>query len=177
MRYGLIVAPTALPDLRPAPGTLDSDLIRARLPREDLDVEVVEIDPTIDVAEQIDGFFEAHPDGAEAILFYASAFVQLSRDSEIFLCLDPMNPDVGDSLRDVAAALREKHEGPLLFVLDCRHAPDEDDPFRRTSDDSEARFRAALHGAGVFTHKRYSGGSDVGAACGQLAGRGSSSEA
>src|SRR6185503_17435581 len=106
MRYGLIVAPTTLPDLRPAPGTLDSDLIRARLPQEDVNIVVVEVDPTVDVAEQIDKFFDDHPSGAEAILFYASTFVALSADGEVYLCLDPTNPDVGDALRDIAGALR-----------------------------------------------------------------------
>ncbi len=130
MRFGLIVAPTTLPDLRPAPGTLDSDLVRARLPQPDVAIEVVEIDPAVDVAEQIDAFFDAHKDGVDAILFYASTFVALAPDGEVFLCLDPMNPDVGDSLGDVAAAIRDKHAGPLLFVLDCRHAPDDEDAFR-----------------------------------------------
>lgn len=40
----------------------------------------------------------------------------------------------------------------------------EDEPFRRSPRESE--FRAAL---GLPSHRRYSGGSDVGAACGQLA--------
>jgi len=41
------------------------------------------------------------------------------------------------------------------------------DPFQRTSPEREAAFRAAL---GMASHRRYSGGSDVAAACGQLAG-------
>lgn len=41
-----------------------------------------------------------------------------------------------------------------------------DDPFTRSSPEREAAFRAAL---GMASHKRYSGGGDVGAACGQLA--------
>jgi 23S rRNA (adenine2503-C2)-methyltransferase len=41
-----------------------------------------------------------------------------------------------------------------------------DDPFQRTAPDREAAFRAAL---GMASHRRYSGGSDVAAACGQLA--------
>src|SRR5689334_24695781 len=86
MRYGLIVAPTTLPDLRPAPGTLDSDLVRARLPQEDVAIDVVDIDPGVDVAEQIDRFFDSHPAGAEAIVFYASTFVVLSAEGEVFLC-------------------------------------------------------------------------------------------
>ena len=52
-----------------------------------------------------------------------------------------------------------------------RIADDTSDPFRRSDDGAERRFRAALHRAGTFTHKRYSGGSDIAAACGQLAAR------
>jgi 23S rRNA (adenine2503-C2)-methyltransferase len=50
-----------------------------------------------------------------------------------------------------------------------RIADDAGDPYRRTSDHAEGRFRDAMRDEGVFTHKRYSGGSDVAAACGQLA--------
>ena len=46
-----------------------------------------------------------------------------------------------------------------------------DDPFTRTADATESRFRDILAERGVFTHRRYSGGSDVDAACGQLAAR------
>jgi 23S rRNA (adenine2503-C2)-methyltransferase len=49
--------------------------------------------------------------------------------------------------------------------------PEGSDPFERASDDRERAFRDALRERGVFSHKRYSGGSDVGAACGQLAAR------
>jgi 23S rRNA (adenine2503-C2)-methyltransferase len=45
-----------------------------------------------------------------------------------------------------------------------------DDPFRRSS--REAEFRAVLSAAGLPSHRRYSGGSDVAAACGQLANTG-----
>ncbi|MBK8256202.1 MAG: hypothetical protein IPK82_26480 [Polyangiaceae bacterium] len=139
MRYGLIVAPTTLPDLRPAPGTLDSDLMRARLPQDDTTIDVVEIDPTVDVAEQIDRFFDTHREPIDALLFYASTLVATSPDGEVFLCLDPTNPDVGDSLRDVAAAMREQCDGAILFVLDCRHAIDEDDAFRSATVASAVR--------------------------------------
>jgi len=47
----------------------------------------------------------------------------------------------------------------------------EGDPFARASDAAEEAFRDTLRARGVFTHKRYSGGSDVAAACGQLAAR------
>jgi 23S rRNA (adenine2503-C2)-methyltransferase len=45
------------------------------------------------------------------------------------------------------------------------------DPFERSSPGRETEFRAAMAAAGVATHWRYSGGADVGAACGQLVGR------
>jgi 23S rRNA (adenine2503-C2)-methyltransferase len=45
------------------------------------------------------------------------------------------------------------------------------DPFDRSSPEAEAAFRDAMVEAGVFSKKRYSGGGDVAAACGQLAGR------
>jgi 23S rRNA (adenine2503-C2)-methyltransferase len=44
------------------------------------------------------------------------------------------------------------------------------DPFRRSP--REAAFRAVLAAANLPSHRRYSGGGDVAAACGQLAGRG-----
>ena len=44
------------------------------------------------------------------------------------------------------------------------------DPFRRSS--RERAFRDILAAAGLASHHRYSGGSDVAAACGQLAARG-----
>jgi 23S rRNA (adenine2503-C2)-methyltransferase len=45
-----------------------------------------------------------------------------------------------------------------------------DDPFTRTSPERENAFREILSALGAPTKKRYSGGSDVAAACGQLAG-------
>jgi 23S rRNA (adenine2503-C2)-methyltransferase len=68
--------------------------------------------------------------------------------------------------------LRDTGRTPRLSVIPYnRIADDLTDPFRRTSDASERRFRDTLHATGTFTHKRYSGGSDIGAACGQLAAR------
>ena len=45
------------------------------------------------------------------------------------------------------------------------------DPFTRTTPEREQAFRDVMREAGVFSHKRYSGGGDVAAACGQLAAR------
>jgi 23S rRNA (adenine2503-C2)-methyltransferase len=45
------------------------------------------------------------------------------------------------------------------------------DPYARTDVASEARFREALVAEGVIPTRRYSGGADVAAACGQLAAK------
>jgi len=42
------------------------------------------------------------------------------------------------------------------------------DPFARSSAEAEARLREALRDAGFGVHKRYSGGGDIQAGCGQL---------
>ncbi|HEX6767528.1 MAG TPA: radical SAM protein, partial [Polyangiaceae bacterium] len=70
------------------------------------------------------------------------------------------------SLGELAARFtRETGRRPRISVIPYnRIAEDAADPFRRTSDAAESRFRDVVHASGVFTHKRYSGGSDIGAA-------------
>jgi 23S rRNA (adenine2503-C2)-methyltransferase len=85
--------------------------------------------------------------------------------------------DGADDARALAALAQRFHADtgrtPRISVIPYNRIDEDDaDPFRRTSDLSERHFRDALHAAGTFTHKRYSGGSDIGAACGQLAARG-----
>lgn len=89
---------------------------------------------------------------------------------------------VNDTLED-ARALAELVSGfrtetgasPRLSIIPYNAIDDgpagQADPFLRASDAKEDAFRDALRARGVFTHKRYSGGSDVAAACGQLAAR------
>jgi 23S rRNA (adenine2503-C2)-methyltransferase len=84
--------------------------------------------------------------------------------------------DSDDDARALAAlALRfaiDVGRAPRISVIPYNRIADEaDDPFRRASDAGEQRFRAVMHAAGAFTHRRYSGGSDVAAACGQLAAK------
>jgi 23S rRNA (adenine2503-C2)-methyltransferase len=55
---------------------------------------------------------------------------------------------------------------PRISVL-AYNAIGPGDPFRRSP--REAAFRAVLSAAGLASHRRYSGGADVAAACGQLA--------
>ena len=92
--------------------------------------------------------------------------------------LSGVNDTVADAeaLADQVIAFRERTgKNPRLTVIPYNAIDDgpegQPDPFLRTSDDREDAFRDALRARGVFTHKRYSGGGDVGAACGQLAAR------
>ena len=82
-----------------------------------------------------------------------------------------------EALADLVAAFRARTgASPRLSVIPYNAIDEgpagEADPFLRAGDASEQAFRDALRARGVFTHKRYSGGSDVAAACGQLAARG-----
>jgi tetratricopeptide (TPR) repeat protein len=165
MRCAIIATPALLPDLRPAPGALDGDLLRTRLPQPDTGFTVVDLDPGRDLAEQLDVLFDADPPWARApILFYASSRVALAIDSELFVCLDPADPKTGDSLRDLAEVLRERAKGPLLFVLECRHEPDPANPFRSAAV-VEAAKDAIARGSGiellVAAHPLSAGNEDV----------------
>ena len=62
---------------------------------------------------------------------------------------------------------------PRLSIIPYNSVPGA--PFARSARDEA--FRAVLGELGIPSHLRYSGGSDVDAACGQLAGRGSSTPA
>jgi 23S rRNA (adenine2503-C2)-methyltransferase len=85
--------------------------------------------------------------------------------------------DDAHALADLVATFRERTgASPRLSVIPYNAIEEgsdgQPDPFERTGDVGETAFRDALRARGVFTHKRYSGGSDVAAACGQLAARG-----
>jgi 23S rRNA (adenine2503-C2)-methyltransferase len=59
---------------------------------------------------------------------------------------------------------------PRISIVPYNNIAEESDPYERVPLERESAFRNVMRDAGVFTHKRYSGGGDVGAACGQLAG-------
>jgi 23S rRNA (adenine2503-C2)-methyltransferase len=86
-----------------------------------------------------------------------------------------VNDSEDDARAFAALALRftrDAGRAPRISIIPYnRIAGDDADPYRRTSEDVQERFRATMHAAGAFTHRRYSGGSDVAAACGQLAAR------
>lgn len=81
-------------------------------------------------------------------------------------------PEDAQALADMVLAFRQRTgANPRLSVIPYNRIAEEDDPFSRADDAAEDAFRAELQARGVFTHKRYSGGGDVAAACGQLAAR------
>lgn len=72
----------------------------------------------------------------------------------------------------VARFVSRTGQRPRLSVIPYNAIDDgAADPFQRATDAAEDAFRDRLRALGVFTHKRYSGGGDVAAACGQLAAR------
>jgi 23S rRNA (adenine2503-C2)-methyltransferase len=120
-------------------------------------------------------------DGAHPLEDVYAACVEHARTTELsplwaVTLLAGVNDGEDDAVALSALARRfaaDTGRTPRISVIPYnRIADDASDPFRRTDDDAERRFRDALHRAGTFTHKRYSGGSDIGAACGQLAARG-----
>jgi len=86
--------------------------------------------------------------------------------------------EVNDTLED-AQALADRARGffhatglrPQIRIIQYNpvDAPDRA-PFRRSDESRETAFCALLRREGFPAHKRYSGGADVHAACGQLAG-------
>ncbi|MFO0614174.1 MAG: hypothetical protein U0414_16400 [Polyangiaceae bacterium] len=130
-RLAIVVSPKAS-NLRGGQGELDADAIKERLQLDDAAFSVVALDPSTDVAEQLDALFDARvpPEGAPApehsVLFYASTDVKIA-GSEVFLCLDPESPDTGDSLHDVAEVICDRASGAVLFVLDARFEPNGDE--------------------------------------------------
>lgn len=60
---------------------------------------------------------------------------------------------------------------PRVSIIPYNPIDAADDPFERASQAVEDGFRGLLTEHGVPTHRRYSGGGDIDAACGQLAAR------
>jgi 23S rRNA (adenine2503-C2)-methyltransferase len=80
--------------------------------------------------------------------------------------------DTAEDGRALAALARdfEAKTGrrPRISVIPYNSITRESDPFARATPEAETSFRDALREGGFGSHKRYSGGADVGAACGQL---------
>ncbi len=116
----------------------------------------------------------AHP--LEAALEAAAFHAETTGLSPLFaVTLLAGQNDTPEDARALGALVCAFHQKtgrrPRLSVIPYNAISEIDDPFARVSDEAEAAFRSELRAAGVYTHKRYSGGGDVDAACGQLAGR------
>jgi 23S rRNA (adenine2503-C2)-methyltransferase len=86
--------------------------------------------------------------------------------------------DTPDDARALAARAKEFFERtgqrPRISIIPYNSIGTDqpgDEPFEPTPIDAENRFRQVLGECGLGTHRRYSGGGDVNAACGQLAAR------
>lgn len=95
--------------------------------------------------------------------------------------LDGVN-DSDDDAHALAALARSfldraGHEPRVSVIPYNRIDGDERDPFRRSSDARTAAFRDILSAAGFRSQRRYSGGGEVAAACGQLVAGASASTA
>jgi tetratricopeptide (TPR) repeat protein len=139
MRLSIIATPAQHEALIAPAQAIDGRLIQTCLGREDVGFDVVQADPGQDLAEQIEGICATRAVGAsDAVMLHAACPLLLSVEGELFLCLDPAEPQVGDALSDVAAALSERAAGPKLIVIDGVNAHASAEPKR-----AEAFARAA----------------------------------
>src|SRR5690349_9066380 len=101
MRLSITAIPAqpAQPGLLTGGAALEGRTLRARLGREDTGFDVVEVDPGIDLAEQLETIFgERNIGWRDSVMFYAACPALMSIDNELFLCLDPAAPNVGDAI-------------------------------------------------------------------------------
>ncbi len=117
---------------------------------------------------------QAHP--LEEVLEAAAEHARLTRIAPMW-AVTPME-NVNDTEEDALALARLARDfadktgvRPRISIvpynaIDSNHPP----LYARSGAARESAFRRTLSEAGLPSHKRYSGGSDVSAACGQLAG-------
>ncbi len=113
----------------------------------------------------------AHPlaDVIEAAGDHARATHQSPMFAYTLLAGENDTDDDAAALADVALGFAARFGvRPRLSIIPYNRIGD--DPFGRSDDARLARFREVLRARGVGTILRYSGGGDVAAACGQLAG-------
>ena len=93
-----------------AMGGLD---LRTRFAREDAGFDVVFADPDEDLAEQVTDVLSRRSCGPrDSVMLYIAARTLLSREGELYLCLDPEEPNIGDALalREFAEQRRQQGE-------------------------------------------------------------------
>jgi 23S rRNA (adenine2503-C2)-methyltransferase len=114
-----------------------------------------------------------HP--LERVLAAVGDHTTISRHAPLFAytLLSGKNDTHEDAvaLAGVIKRFTQRYEKRPRLSLIPYNAIGENDPFMRTDALGEARFRETLIAEGVIPTRRYSGGSDVAAACGQLAAR------
>ncbi|MBI4706232.1 MAG: hypothetical protein HY744_34480, partial [Deltaproteobacteria bacterium] len=123
MRLAVIAAPRASQGPEPAPGERDAALVQDRLALPDLGFEVAMLDPGEDLAQQLDTLLGRCGEAIDALLLYASCLVAVVGDEESYLCLDPSQPDIGDSVRDLSGVIADHVGCPALIVVDARYDP------------------------------------------------------
>ncbi len=126
-----------------------------------------------EVRERLMPIARAHP--LDEVLDAAIEHARVSGSAPMFAVtpLDGHN-DHDEDARALADLVARFHQAtgvrPRVSVVPYnRIADDATDPFRRQGDARAARFLEVLRDRGATPHLRYSGGGDVGAACGQLA--------
>jgi 23S rRNA (adenine2503-C2)-methyltransferase len=80
-------------------------------------------------------------------------------------------PEDATALAEMVKAFAERYGKRPRLSLIPYNAIGEGDPFHRADDERHAQFREMLVAADVVPTRRYSGGADVAAACGQLAAK------
>lgn len=125
------------------------------------------------VRERLMPIARAHP--LDEVIDAAIEHARVSGSAPMF-AVTPLEGDNDDDedARALAALVARFHAAtgvrPRVSVVPYnRIADDAADPFRRQGDARAARFLDVLRDGGAHPHLRYSGGGDVGAACGQLA--------
>lgn len=114
----------------------------------------------------------------EEVIEAAIEFVQKTGDAPM-LAVTPLasintHDEDADALADIVRQFRERAGVSPRLSLVPYNTIGEGDPFARASDEEYDRFHKRLAAIGVPVVRRYSGGSDVSAACGQLVARVSS---
>ena len=120
MRVGIIAAAGAAPSQSPRLGERDALLFRSRLELDDVGLNVFLLDPSTDLAEQLDEILESLDEPIDDLVLYASCLLAVLDDAECFLCLDPDEPDVGDALTDVVDAIAGQARHGTLIIADLR---------------------------------------------------------
>lgn len=123
MRLAFIAAAGAREIADPLLGERDASLFSARLRMKDLGFEIVMVDPSEDLAAQLDELLTRTDGRLDDLLVYASCVLAVA-GKECFLCLDPSDLDVGDALADVIGVLKGRASRATLLFAELRHDDD-----------------------------------------------------